>query len=82
MHPEDIKATLRKRHGTIVAFAQARGLKPQMVADFLRGRASAAVTAVVEGELQAAHAEAEVRSMNLDDSAGEASAHSLIAEAR
>lgn len=49
--PEDIKAALRKRHGTVGAFARSCGLKPQAVADWLRGRTSAPVANAVSAEL-------------------------------
>lgn len=39
MHREDVKAVLRKRYGSIEAFALARGLKSQAVRDLLRGKA-------------------------------------------
>lgn len=38
MHPEDIKAALRKKYGSVFAFEDARGLPRKSVSDFLRGR--------------------------------------------
>lgn len=79
---EDIKAELRKRHGSIRAFAAARGIKPQAVADLFRGRAkhSRAAT-VVEQELQKAARE-QAKSIKLDTSDIATDLHRLNAEAR
>lgn len=38
MHPEDIKAALRKEFGTVKAFEAAHGLPADSVRDVLRGR--------------------------------------------
>lgn len=38
MHPEDIKAELRKRYRTIKAFEQAKGLPVGSALDVIRGR--------------------------------------------
>lgn len=38
MHPEDIKAALRKRFGSVFAFEDAHELPRKSVSDFLRGR--------------------------------------------
>lgn len=46
MHREDVKAFLRKRFGSLEAFAAANGLLPQQVRDLLRGKSSAAKAAV------------------------------------
>ena len=80
LHSEDVKAELRKRHGTIRKFAAARELKPQQVADWLRGRASAPVAKAIAAELGVDDEEGS--SIKLDDSAGDAGAHRLIGEAR
>ena len=40
LHPEDIKAALRKRFGSVFAFEDAHGLPRKSVSDFLRGRAN------------------------------------------
>lgn len=37
-HPEDIKAELRKRYGTITEFERVHSLSPRSVKDVLRGR--------------------------------------------
>jgi lambda repressor-like predicted transcriptional regulator len=51
MHPEDIKAELRKRHGSMTAFAEARGLPRQGVSNLLNGRISRPVAVAVAKEL-------------------------------
>jgi lambda repressor-like predicted transcriptional regulator len=52
MHPEDIKAGLRKRYGTVAAFERAKGLPDKSVNEILRGRTWKKVTAAVEKALQ------------------------------
>jgi lambda repressor-like predicted transcriptional regulator len=51
MHPEDIKAELRKRHGSMTAFAEARGLPRQSVSNLLCGRISRPVAKAIAEEL-------------------------------
>jgi lambda repressor-like predicted transcriptional regulator len=51
MHPEDIKAELRKRHGTLKAFEEARGLPRLSTTDVLLGRGRPAVEAAIAQEL-------------------------------
>jgi lambda repressor-like predicted transcriptional regulator len=51
MHPEDVKAGLRKRFGTVAAFEEARGLPPKSVNDLLRGRPSARVAKAIQDAL-------------------------------
>lgn len=83
IHREDVKAELRKRHGTVGAFARARGLKPQAVADWLRGRTSAPVAVAIAAELRLSGNHGEVGpSIKLDDSAAGRVSHRLNAEAR
>ncbi len=83
LHREDIKAELRKRHGTVVAFATNRGLKPQAVADWLRGRTSAAVAEAVAGELGVAEVRHEGSlSINVDNNAKVTRAHRQSGGAR
>lgn len=41
MHREDIKARLRKKYGSVLAFERAVGLPARSAHDTLRGRASA-----------------------------------------
>ncbi len=40
MHPEDVKAELRKRHRTVKAFEAQAGLANDSVRDVLRGKSS------------------------------------------
>lgn len=51
MHPEDIKAAIRKRHGTVKDFACAAGISVWAVRDFLRGRPNKKAQEVVESLL-------------------------------
>lgn len=44
LHPEDIKAELRKRFGSVFAFEDAHELPRKSVSDFLRGRANQRVS--------------------------------------
>lgn len=81
MHPEDIKAGLRKRFGTIVAFERAKGLPHQSVTDVLRGRPNARVTRAIE-EALTFPAPAGPQSSFTDCSANDADAHRLISAAR
>lgn len=48
MHPEDTKAELRKRYGTVAAFERAHELPQKSVSDLLRGRKSERVKSAVE----------------------------------
>ncbi|MCC6477973.1 MAG: helix-turn-helix domain-containing protein [Sphingomonadaceae bacterium] len=48
MHPEDVKAAIRKKHGTIINFAKANRLSRNSVQDFLRGRTNTKVRKAVE----------------------------------
>ena len=79
LHPEDVRAALRKRHGTVAAFAIARDLKPQALADWLRGRTNATVNDVVAAELGIEDLRL---TMNMDDSAAGSPAHRQNAGAR
>ena len=83
LHREDIKAELRKRHGTVTAFADCRGLKRQAVADWLRGRTSASVARAVAKELGLTNVRHEdVQSINVDNTRNAVRPHRLNAEAR
>ncbi len=57
MHPEDIKATLRKRFGSVFAFEQAVDLPHKSVSDFLRGRANQRVKAAINKVLTSSPSE-------------------------
>ncbi len=51
MHPEDVKAAIRKRYGTISRFIEERDLPATGVSDLLRGRTSRRVREAVEDVL-------------------------------
>jgi lambda repressor-like predicted transcriptional regulator len=51
MHPEDIKAELRKRHGTLASFTKARKLPPCGVSNMLSGKVSRPVANAIADEL-------------------------------
>ncbi|KAK0332670.1 hypothetical protein LTR94_023950 [Friedmanniomyces endolithicus] len=51
VHKEDIKAEIRKRHGSLAAFEAARGLPRQSTRDVLRGRAVAQTAHAIAVEL-------------------------------
>ncbi|OYW88885.1 MAG: hypothetical protein B7Z20_01505 [Sphingobium sp. 32-64-5] len=48
MHPEDIKAAIRKRFSTVSAFERAYDLPSKSVHDLLRGRPSARVEEAIK----------------------------------
>jgi lambda repressor-like predicted transcriptional regulator len=50
-HPEDIKAALRKRFGSIAAFERQRGLPARSVKDVLRGRSRPKIAIAVADAL-------------------------------
>lgn len=52
MHPEDVKAAIRKRFGSVTRFVEERDLPPTGVSDLFRGRTSARVRAAVEQVLE------------------------------
>lgn len=77
MHPEDIKASLRKRFGTVFAFEKIKGLPKRSVADVLRGRPNARVTKAIEDALNLPPPD---KQSNLsDDNGNYAPAHRLNA---
>lgn len=51
MHPEDIKAAIRKRHGTMAEFERARGLAKRSVTDVLRGKPSRPTAKAIAAEV-------------------------------
>ncbi len=77
MHPEDVKAAIRKRFGTVARFIEERNLPKTGVSDLFRGRTSRHVRDAVEEVLQA-----QAQSITLDDSETETGAHRLNAEVR
>ena len=52
MHPEDVKAGLRKRYGSVAEFERAKGLPAKSVTEILRGRTWRRVADAVEAALQ------------------------------
>lgn len=50
-HPEDVKAAIRKRFGSLAKFEQEHGLAINGVSDMLRGRTSARTAQVVDAVL-------------------------------
>jgi lambda repressor-like predicted transcriptional regulator len=81
MHPEDIKAALRKRFGTIVNFERAKDLPHQSVTDVLRGRPNARVSQAIEEALESPPP-AGPQSSFTDCSDKDDGAHRLISAAR
>lgn len=51
MHPEDVKAALRKRYRSIAAFEVEKALPTKSVHDVLRGRPNARVKGAIEAAL-------------------------------
>ena len=47
-HPEDVKAAIRKRFGSLAKFEREHGLPVESVTNLLRGQKSARVAAVVD----------------------------------
>lgn len=57
LHREDIKAAIRKRHGSVRKFAAKKGIKYQALVDWLRDRPNAPVGKLVEAEMKRARRE-------------------------
>jgi lambda repressor-like predicted transcriptional regulator len=51
MHPEDIKAEIRKRNGSVAAFIRAKNLPVSGVSDLLNGKISRPVAHAIAEEL-------------------------------
>ena len=51
-HREDIKAALRKRHGSVRAFEAGQGLPVNSVSDVLRGRTVSRAIAAIAADLK------------------------------
>jgi lambda repressor-like predicted transcriptional regulator len=81
MHPEDIKAGLRKRFGTVFAFEQINGLPKRSVADVLRGRPNARVIRAIEDALTLPAPDSNQSNLS-DSSENDGEAHRLISAAR
>ncbi len=78
MHREDVKAAIRKRHGSQRAFQEAHGLPANAVSEVLRGRSSRRTQEAIERLL----AEDANQSIILDDSGKMKPKHRLNAGAR
>lgn len=52
MHPEDVKAALRKRFGSVAQFERAKDLPSKSVSDVLRGYKSARVTRAISDAIR------------------------------
>lgn len=75
-HPEDIKAVIRKRYRSLLAFERAEGLPKQAVSEIFRGRRSARTEAAVRRVLQEQKlGAARVESIIEGDSSSESAAH-------
>jgi lambda repressor-like predicted transcriptional regulator len=80
-HPEDIKAALRKQHGSVFAFEDAHGLPRKSVSDFLRGRRNQHVASVIDSVLSPTEADAQPADLS-DNSDEERTAHRLSEASR
>jgi lambda repressor-like predicted transcriptional regulator len=84
-HPEDIKAAIRKLHGSLLAFERVRGLPRGSARDVLRGKSVTNTAKAIAAELDASvHELFPDRFLSLirDNSSRAADAHRLNAEAR
>ncbi|MDP2258099.1 MAG: helix-turn-helix domain-containing protein [Caulobacter sp.] len=90
LHREDIKAALRKRHGTLVAFEVKRSLPRGSVKDVLRGRAVSQTERAISADLKIElhrlfprryDAKASSRSAKVDNTSQKRDAQRQIAEA-
>lgn len=81
MHPEDVKAALRKQFGTVRDFERANALPRNSVSDLLRGKASARVANAIESALDVFNPDAPQSDLS-DSNANGAGTHRLISAAR
>lgn len=89
LHKEDIKAAIRRKHGTVLAFEQRHDLPVGSVKDVLRGRSSARTEGAIAALLKLPmhkvfpkrYGTAE-SSTKRDDSPQNRDAHGLSAEVR
>ena len=65
-HPEDVKAVIRKRFGTVARFIAERDLPTTSVSDLFRGRVSQRVRDAVEEVLRENEESIELDSSELD----------------
>lgn len=85
VHKEDIKAELRKRHGSLRAFEEERGLPQHSARDVLRGRAVSQTAHAIADELNTTVDKlfpGRFKSHIRDDSAHAKPSHRQNAEAR
>lgn len=80
VHPEDVKAAIRKRYRSLAAFERAHSLARQSVTEVLRGRPSARTQKAIERLLRDIERSAE--SIIPGDNQSIAIPHRLNAEAR
>ncbi|MBS3961461.1 MAG: helix-turn-helix domain-containing protein [Sandarakinorhabdus sp.] len=80
LHPEDIKAAIRKRYGTVRKFERENDLPEKSVSDLFRGRTSERVRHAVETAVTPKKS-ASVKSDASDDSSASASSHRLNQQA-
>ena len=76
MHPEDVKAAIRKQFGTVARFIEEKDLPVTGVSDLFRGRTSRRVREAIEDVLTAQG------STKLDSSAKPSRAHRKNSEGR
>jgi lambda repressor-like predicted transcriptional regulator len=50
-HREDIKAAIRKRHGSLAAFEREKGLPAESVRDVLRGKTASKTAVAIADEI-------------------------------
>lgn len=84
-HPEDIKAALRKKYGTLVAFERAKELPSNSARDVLRGKTVAKTAVAIADELETSvHVLFPGRFLSLkrDDNTTDGTVHRLNAGAR
>lgn len=77
MHPEDVKAALRKRFGSVANFVAVRQLPTTGVSDLFRGRTSQRVRDAVEEVLRE-----QAGSIIMDSSSAKPASHRLNGAAK
>lgn len=80
-HPEDIKAAIRKRYRSLLAFERAHGLTDRSTTDVLRGRPNRRVERAILRVLREDAKWNGRRSINEVDSSRDAAAHPLNEQA-
>lgn len=74
-HPEDIKAAIRKRYRSLLAFERAHNLPRQGVSEILRGRTSARIERAIRRVMAEDKTLSAVRAISATSSTEEAPAH-------